>query len=185
MASAAATRMHIFVSTYDALITYDANTFQEVARFNWAGGGLWQPVIGPQGNVYAVVGSRMYVFPGPGQANATQANGGNGSGTPPTTNPPASTNQGITEQPTQSTRQAYKPPMTADGSRLLACNNVDGDDCGKNDAKQIAQAFCEKQGFKKVSDIDTDTKKVQAATLDGQTCSKKKCKVFSKIVCGM
>ena len=186
MASAAATRMHIFVSTYDALITYDANTFQEVARFNWAGGGLWQPVIGPQGNVYAVVGSRMYVFPGPGQANATQAGTGNASANPASPTMPAPT-QGTDQptQPEQSARQAYKPPLAADGSRLLACNNADGDDCGKSDAKQIAQAFCEKQGFKTVSDIDTDTKKVQAQTLDGQACTKKKCKVFSKIICGM
>lgn len=189
MASAAATRMHIFVSTNDALITYDANTFQEVARYNWAGGGLWHPVIGPQGNVYVVVGSRMYVFPGPGQATTASTNNAGGGTTPVnTTSTGSDTTQSTgqsTGQTTQSSRQAYKPPLTADGSRLLACNSADGDDCGKSDAKRIAQAFCEKQGFKSVSDIDTDTKKVQAATLDGQACTKKKCKVFSKIVCGM
>ncbi|HKP27050.1 MAG TPA: hypothetical protein VJV39_24480 [Dongiaceae bacterium] len=185
MASAAATRMHIFVSTNDALITYDANTFQEVARFNWAGGGLWQPVIGPQGNVYAIVGSRMYVFPGPGQANTTQTSTGSASTSPSSPSMPEPTNQGTGQptQPAQSARHAYKPPLTADGNRLLACGNTDGDDCGKNDAKQIAQAFCEQQGFKSVNNIDTDTKKVQAQTLDGHACTKKKCKVFSKIVC--
>jgi hypothetical protein len=185
MASAAATRMHIFVSTYDALITYDANTFQEVARFNWAGGGLWQPVIGPQGNVYAIVGSRMYVFPGPGQTNTTQASTGSASTNPSSPNMPTTTNQGTSQptQPAHSARQAYKPPMTANGNRLFACTNLDGDDCGKGDAREIAKAFCQKQGFSNVDDIDTDTKKVKAETLDGQFCAKNKCKVFSKIVC--
>jgi hypothetical protein len=180
MASAAATRMHIFVSTDNALITYDANTLQEVGRFNWSGGGLWPPVIGPQGNVYAIVGSQMFVFPGPGQTNVAST----GAATDPALpTAPVSTQPA---QPTQSSsRQAYKPPLTANGNRLFACQSLDGDDCGKGDAKSIAQAFCQKQGFSAVDDIDTDNKKVKAETLDGQYCTKKKCKVFDKIVCKM
>jgi hypothetical protein len=34
-----------------------------------------------------------------------------------------------------------------------------------------------------MADADTDKKKVKAQTLDGQFCSKSKCKVFDEIVC--
>ena len=185
IASAAASHNQFFLSTYHHFITYDTDTLQEVGRYDWADGGLSSPVIGPQGNVYVIEGNKLYVFPGPGQATTASTNNAGGGGTPVNTTSTGSDETQSTGQTTQSARQSYKPPLTADGSRLLACNSVDGDDCGKSDAKQVAQAFCEKQGFKSVKDIDTDTKKVQAQTLDGQTCTKKKCKVFSKIVCAM
>ncbi|HEV8392329.1 MAG TPA: hypothetical protein VGQ35_20915 [Dongiaceae bacterium] len=184
MASPAATRMHIFVSTQDALVTYDATTLQEVARFNWQGGGLWPPVIGPQGNIYAIVGSQLYVFPGPGQDNVASTGSATAPATPVTDAPPQ-TAPAEPEQPAQSSKQSFKPPLTANGNRLFACESPDSDDCGKGDAKAIAQAFCQKQGFTRADDIDTDSKKVKAETLDGQLCSKKKCRVFDKIVCKM
>src|SRR5205085_1609325 len=54
IASAAASRTHVFVATDSAFITFDANTMQQVQKFDWVGGGLWPPVIGPQGHVYAM-----------------------------------------------------------------------------------------------------------------------------------
>lgn len=186
VASAAASHTHFYVSTWHHFISYDSSTLQEVARYDWTDGGLSSPVIGPQGNVYAIEGNKLYVFPGPGQATAST---GVDPSMPAPSMPtvPASTDQGTgqPQQPTQSARQAYKPPLTANGNRLFACQSVDGDNCGKGDAKNIAQAFCQKQGFSAVDDIDTDNKKVKAETLDGQYCTKKRCKVFDKIVCKM
>jgi hypothetical protein len=77
----------------------------------------------------------------------------------------------------------YKPPMTANGNRLFACEELDGDDCGKGDYNAIATAFCKKEGFVGAGQIQVDSKKVKAETLDGRFCSKNKCKVFDQIVC--
>ncbi len=180
IAAAAASHNHLFVSTWHHLITYDSETLQEVGRYDWADGGLTQPVIGTQGNVYAIEGNKLYVFPSAQLAttNAPSA---------PSTETPAQPNPAGTDQPTQTAStgpKAYKPPLTASGSRLLACASPDGEDCGKSDARAIALAFCQKQGFSAVEKIDTDTRKGAAETLDGQACGKKKCKVFDKIVCG-
>lgn len=184
MASAAASHNQFFLSTYHHFITFDSNTMEEVGRYDWPDGGLSSPVIGPQGNVYVISGNALYVFPGPGQT--TTAKSGAGAEPPPVTQSPAEPAPADpTTPPAQSSRQAYKPPLTTNGNRLFACENPDGDDCGKGDAKEIAKAFCAKQGFTGVDDIDTDTKKVKAETLDGQLCTQKKCKVFSKIVCEM
>ena len=49
--------------------------------------------------------------------------------------------------------------------------------------KQVALAFCQSKGFAQVDDVDTETKKVKAARLDGQFCSKSKCEVFDEITC--
>jgi hypothetical protein len=73
--------------------------------------------------------------------------------------------------------------MTIGGNRLFACQNLEEDDCGKGDARDIAKAFREKQGFATVGDLDVDTRKGKAETLDGRFCARNKCKVFSKIVC--
>jgi len=78
---------------------------------------------------------------------------------------------------------SQKPPMTANGNRLFACEELDQDDCGKGDYQSIATAFCVKQGFVGAGKIDVDSKKVKAETLDGGFCSKSKCKVFDQIVC--
>ena len=40
-------------------------------------------------------------------------------------------------------------------------------------------------GYAEADDIDVDSNKVKAETLDGQYCSKKKCKVFDRIICKM
>jgi hypothetical protein len=184
VAPAAASHTHVFVSTWHQFLTFDSNTMQEVGRFDWPDGGLSAPAIGPQGNVYAISANQLYVFPGPGQTNVATTDAGNTTttvGQLPTM--PVSGQPAQPQQPSQSGRHAYKPPMTASGNRLFACANLDGEDCGKGDATEIAKAFCEKQGFSNVDDLDTDTKKVKAETLDGQLCTRNKCKVFSKIVC--
>jgi len=180
VAPAAASHTHVFVSTWHHFITFDAGTMQEVGRFDWPDGGVSAPVIGPQGNVYAISSSQLYVFPGPGQLATTGAGNAPTAPTVPVSTQPTQPEQ---PQPMQSSRKAYKPPMTATGNRLFACANLDGDDCGKGDAKEIAKAFCQKQGFADVDDLDTDVKKAKAETLDGQFCTKNKCRVFSKIVC--
>ena len=77
----------------------------------------------------------------------------------------------------------YKPPLTMSGNRLFACEELDGDDCGKGDYQTIADAFCKKEGFIGSGHIEVDSKKGKAETLDGRYCSKKKCKVFEQIIC--
>jgi hypothetical protein len=86
---------------------------------------------------------------------------------------------------TQPQEQTYQPPMTTNGNRLFACEELDQDDCGKGDHKDISLAWCQKQGYPKVKDFDVDSKKVKAETLDGRFCSKNKCKVFDTIACQM
>jgi hypothetical protein len=181
---AAASSTHLFVSTATAFQTIDPASLTEVARVNWGGGGISPPVIGPQGHVYAIAGQTLFVF---GRPVTSNANGGAGGG-------PVVIGGGVYEdsgnpapQPTQPTSQAqaYKPPLTGNGNRLFACEALDGDDCGKGDYRSIAKAFCAKQGYAQADDIDVDSKKVKAETLDGQFCSKNKCKVFDKIVCKM
>ncbi|HET6618531.1 MAG TPA: hypothetical protein VFG64_01235 [Dongiaceae bacterium] len=63
IASAAASRGHVFVSTVTGLYTFDKTTMKKVAEFGWAGGGVSQPVIGPRGHVYAIAQDTLYVFP--------------------------------------------------------------------------------------------------------------------------
>jgi hypothetical protein len=140
---------------------------------NWVGGGLNPPAIGPQGHVYAIASNILFVFPPPIKKPKTVVNQPQG-GLPVATNPGAGT---LLQQ------QSYKPPMTANGNRLFACEELDGDDCGKGDHKDISLAWCEKEGYPQVKRYDVDSKKVKAETLDGRFCSKNKCKVFDQIVC--
>jgi hypothetical protein len=183
MVPAAASRTHLFVSTRSAFQTFDPASLTEVARVTWERGGISPPVIGPQGHVYVIADRALFVFGRPVTGNA---NGGAGGG------PVIVGGGGVlqdTGNPVPSTptaqKQSYKPPLTANGNRLFACEELDGDDCGKGDYRSIAKAFCAKQGYAEADDIDVDSKKVKAETLDGQYCTKKKCKVFDKIVCKM
>ncbi|HEU4826012.1 MAG TPA: hypothetical protein VFS85_06005 [Dongiaceae bacterium] len=173
IASAAVSRTHVFVSTYDAFLTYDVNNLAEVGRINWVGGGMSPPAIGPKGQVYAIAKNILFVFPGPKRvidpgivADPPQA--------VVTTDPPPST---------QPASQHFSGPLTPGGYRLFACLELDGDDCGKSTNKQVALAFCQQKGFAQVDKVDTETKKVKAARLDGQFCTKNKCEVFDEIVC--
>ncbi|HET6621857.1 MAG TPA: hypothetical protein VFG64_18110 [Dongiaceae bacterium] len=173
VASAAVSRTHVFVSTYDAFLTYDVNNLAEVGRISWVGGGMSSPAIGPKGQVYALASNILFVFPGPRRVidpgivtDAPQA--------VVATDPPPST---------QPASQHFSGPLTPGGYRLFACLELDGDDCGKSTNKQVALAFCQSKGFAQVDKVDTETKKVKAARLDGQFCTKNKCEVFDEIVC--
>lgn len=168
-ASASASRTHLFVSTADAIQTFDPASMQELARMLWSGGGASQPAIGPQGHVYAVAGNALYVFP-PSLKQLPPNR------VLPESAPAAVSTSGADTKP-------YKPPLTMNGNRLFACEELDGDNCGKGDYQTIADAFCKKQGFIGSGQILVDSKKVKAETLDGRYCSKKKCKVFEQIVC--
>ena len=64
IASPAVSRSHVFVSTASSLRTFDAQKMNEVAHFNWTGGGLSGPVIGPSGSVYVLAANVLHVFPG-------------------------------------------------------------------------------------------------------------------------
>ena len=63
IAAAAASRTHVFVSTVTALYTFNKATMEKAGEFGWAKGGTSQPVIGPQGHVYAIAQETLYVFP--------------------------------------------------------------------------------------------------------------------------
>jgi hypothetical protein len=175
IASAAASRTHLFVSGTDGFVTYDTNSLAEVARFPWVGGGLNPPVIGPKGHVYAIASNILFVFPPKLSVDTTIRQPQ--SGLTVATNPDPAT--------TQPQEQTYQPPMTTNGNHLFACEELDQDDCGKGDHKDISLAWCQKQGYPKVKDYDVDSKKVKAETLDGRFCSKNKCKVFDTIACEM
>ena len=174
IASAAASQTHLFVSGADGFVTYDTNSLAQVARFDWVGGGLNPPVIGPKGHVYAIASNILFVFRPPKLVNSTIQQPQ--SGVTIATNPDA----GTTPQ-----EKTYDPPLTTNGNRLFACEELDQDDCGKGDHKDISLAWCQKEGYPRVKDYDVDSKKVKAETLDGRFCSKNKCKVFDTIACEM
>jgi len=223
------------------LVTYRASDFQFVSVYDWPNGdrgGRSEPVIGPNGFIYALAGNKLYTFfPNTGPASrgnvatggvvggdvggndagdtgqpkpmhnavnpailtAPQAttDGGSGSGNAVTGGKvfqaqpnailngaaPAAPEQVPEQPPLQEaalpTLQQFDPPLTASGKALSACVDSDFDDCGK----AAARAFCESMGFTKASDIDIDTKKVQAETLGGALCTAKKCKVVDKVTC--
>jgi hypothetical protein len=73
----------------------------------------------------------------------------------------------------------FEPPLAKSGLRLYACQTVGGSACGG----VVANAFCQQQGFVQAQGFDSDTQKIEAETLAGQKCTKKKCKVFERIVC--
>ena len=174
--SAAASRTHLFVSTQDAFLTYHPVTMAELARIDWVGGGVNQPAIGPQGHVYAMASNILFVFPPPKQSPLGGATAGGatvGQGSSVANNP----------EPSMPSAKTFKDPMTANGNRLFACEELDQDDCGKGDYQTIATAFCKKQGFIGAGKVSVDSKKVKAETFDGRFCNKNKCKVFEAISC--
>ncbi|MEZ5830475.1 MAG: hypothetical protein R3D05_04800 [Dongiaceae bacterium] len=187
VASAAASRNHLFVSTVLGLHTLDPASLTEVANFEWARGGVNMPVIGPQGHVYAIADDTLFIFGPPLNvtANNTTTTGGspatNGNGGPVL-------GGGIFQDSgfpvlTSGQSQSFQPPLTAGSNRLFACEKLDSGDCGKSTNKKVALAFCQQKGFAGAGKFDTDVRKVKAETLGGQFCSKKKCEVFDEIVC--
>jgi hypothetical protein len=188
--SAAASHRHVFVSTTGAFVTYDDKTMAEVGRFPWVGGGMSPPAIGPSGRVYAIASNILFIFPPPSattpgrtitaglvQGQALQEMQGVTQATPQVglLQPQGQ----IEPQPAQPSSQRFQPPTTQSGKRLYACQDFSGHGCGA----PVAATFCQQQGFTKAGKIDTQTEKVQAETLDGRLCDKKKCRVFELIVC--
>ncbi len=51
---------------------------------------------------------------------------------------PSPTEDTSTSQSKQS--NGYKPPLSKNGNRLFACLELDGDDCGKKDHREIASS---------------------------------------------
>jgi hypothetical protein len=47
----------------------------------------------------------------------------------------------------------------------------------------VALAFCQQQDYPQVADFAIDNRKTKAATLSGQLCTKKRCKIFTYISC--
>lgn len=173
MVPAAASISHLFVSTAGSFVTYHGRTLEKLAEISWVGGGTFRPAIGPFGHVYAMASNVLFVFPAP---------------RPATVGPLVATPEGpLTADPPPPAAvpasKRYSGPSTNEGHRLFACQELDGDDCGKSTSKAIALAFCQQQGFAEAAKVDTETKRVKAARLDGQFCTKEKCKVFDEIVC--
>jgi hypothetical protein len=63
--AAAASRTHVFVSTTEALVSFDADATRLLRTFDWVGGGTSPPAIGPKGQVYAIASNILFVFPPP------------------------------------------------------------------------------------------------------------------------
>jgi hypothetical protein len=168
IAQPAVSQKHVFVSTRGSLLTYDAATMQQVAKFDWQKGGISPPAIGPYGDVYAIADNTLHVFPGPCAACKDL---------PPLDNVPTLTVAPTT--PASTGQSHFENPQGPHGLRLYACTQVGGEDCGK----PVAAAFCQTQGFATSEKYDTKSKKVQAETLTGETCGKNKCKVFDYINC--
>jgi hypothetical protein len=207
VAAPAASRNHLFVSTAYALYTLNKANLQQMAEFRWGpNGGTSQPVIGPRGHVYAVARDQIYIFPPsriqeipdvpivPLEATSTSpqplppAAGGMLDDAVAPDQKPLSTVEPADVQSMPEIQQdlpskTYKPPMLASGNRLFACLELDGDNCGNTQMRDVAAAFCQTQGFDRAEDLDVDGRRVTAETLDGRLCSKKKCKVFDQIVC--
>ena len=175
--SAAASRTHLFVSTAGSFLTYDPSTWEKRAEISWVGGGTFTPAVGPLGHVYGMASNVLFVFPPPAPAAAgSKVAVPEG---PLVFNPTPQ----VAAPATTPASKRYSGPTTNDGHRLFACEELDGDDCGKSTNKAIALAFCQQQGFTQVAKVDTETKQVKAARLDGQFCTRNKCKVFDEIVC--
>lgn len=206
IAAPSASRNHLFVSTVFALYTLNKATLQKAGEFSWdPRGGTSQPVVGPKGHVYAIAQDRLYIFPPsrlsgvpdadslpditstnpqplPSPGGSVLADGGM---------PDPQSLPGIQPTDVQSLpdiqqdlpSKTYKPPVTSSGKRLFACLELDGDNCGNTQMRDVAAAFCQTQGFERAEDLDVAGRRVTAETLDGRPCSKKKCKVFEQIVC--
>ena len=206
IAAAAASQNQIFVSTASALHTFDKSSLKPLATFSWSNGGLSQPVIGPQGHVYAIANDTLYVFGPPLDVigGGVLANPGTLPEIQPQPQPDAagSTIAGGTVVDVQSLPEigpttpltpaviqedlpskTFEPPLTAAGNRLFACLKLDGDDCGNAQMRDVAENFCRTQGFDRAEDLDVESKRVVAETLDGRFCSKKKCRVYERIAC--
>jgi hypothetical protein len=65
VASVAASLNYFYVSSVDAFTTFSIVGQHQMARFDWVGGGLHPPAIGPKGHVYAMASNILFIFPPP------------------------------------------------------------------------------------------------------------------------
>lgn len=65
IAAPAISRDHIFVSTANALRSFDVHSLASTGEFDWLGGGLSSPAIGPTGRIYALAGNTLFIWPAP------------------------------------------------------------------------------------------------------------------------
>ena len=65
IAGAAASCTHLYVPTTKEFVSFDVKTMQRVATHEWTGDGLYPPVIGPSGHVYALTHLGLNVFAPP------------------------------------------------------------------------------------------------------------------------
>ncbi|WP_374371945.1 hypothetical protein [Dongia sp.] len=177
----AVSRSHFFISTASALYTYDAATMVRLAKLAWRGGGVSPPAIGPRGDVYAIAGNKLHVFPRPCETCAVEPL----SATMPTDDgaaavaPEPGAPMVPAAEPTSQGSSRFKKPMGPNGLRLHACTTLDGNECGR----PAADAFCRSQGWAEADKYDVDSKKEVAETLSGEQCTKNKCKLFDYIEC--
>jgi hypothetical protein len=109
---------------------------------------------------------------------------GGSAANPPAGNAPTQPMPSEPDQPTQSSKKSFKPPLTANGNRLFACEKLDGDDCGRGDAKGDRTVVLREAGFHPRRRHQHRQQEGEGGN-DGQFCSDKKCRVFDKIVCKM
>jgi hypothetical protein len=173
MVPAAASISHVFISTGGIVRDPAQPDAGEDGGSLWVGGGTVTPAIGPRGHVYGMASNVLFVFPPPTPATAG----------PLVANPDGPLVADPAPPAAAPASKHYSGPTTNAGHRLFACEELDGDDCGKSTNNAVALAFCQQQGFTQAAKVDTETKRVKAARLDGQFCSKDKCKVFDEIVC--
>ena len=173
MVPAAASISHVFVSTAGSFVTLHSRTLAKMAEVSWVGGGTVTPAIGPRGHVYGMASNVLFVFPPPTPTTVG----------PLVTNPDEPLVADPAPPAAAPASKHYSGPTTNAGHRLFACEELDGDDCGKSTNNAVALAFCQQQGFTQAAKVDTETKRVKAARLDGQFCTKDKCKVFDEILC--
>ena len=80
IAPAVASRNFIYISVPRGLVTYRASDFQFVSVYDWPNGdrgGRSEPVIGPNGYIYALAGNKFYTFfPSTGPANRSNVGTG-------------------------------------------------------------------------------------------------------------
>ncbi len=130
----------------DAIQTFDPASLTELSRMPWIRGGA--VAARDQSDWLRLCGRRqhaLYVFP----PSLKQL--------PPNRVLPQTGATVVSTDTANQDSKPYKPPLTMSGNRLFACEELDGDDCGKGDYQTIATAFCKKEGFIGAGQIKVDS----------------------------
>jgi hypothetical protein len=65
IAAPAISRNDIFVSTASSMRSYDVKSLAFISEFDWVGGGLSSPAIGPTGRIYALASNTLHIWSAP------------------------------------------------------------------------------------------------------------------------